>query len=201
MTSKATELKAVMQYLLDRGMPVTTADEPELLARIEGFASASAKQEHKVKSATFYAYRVDLDDYDVHGVFRDGKTSKSPVLCEGTLDEVYRCATLVSMSKPFSYAIFNGNGEVAQMLDRSDISLAVYTVTEDLNNPDAQKVWDVSGKAASVSSGVYRWPHIAQDLAKARHLLRHSVPTYSAGTALILVAVLHTGEILWRQSI
>lgn len=199
MSSKVIEMNAVADYLREIGMRVDAEVEGEILARLEGFASARAKLAHEKNAALFFAYRVDLDDYNSHGVFKDGKTRKVDALCEGTLDTVYQYALALSDEQPYNYAVFNGNGELKHMLMNSRVALAVHTTVGAIKNVEAELLSEFSEGADQVSGQVHRWNHVAEDIARARQHLRLSKPYLAKDTTAIVVTVQHTGKILWRQ--
>jgi hypothetical protein len=194
-----TGINAVMEYLTEIGLRADSEVKDEIRARLEGFESARAQRANETNSKTFYAYRVDLDDYNAKGVFVGGKTRDVPALCEGTLDTAYQFALAESINSPFNYAVFDGNGQLLHMLSQSDVGLAVYTSVGPVTNPDADIVSDLAKVVTLVSASVYRWNHVAEDIAKAREALRCSKPPALPGESAIIVTVQHSGKILWRQ--
>ena len=201
MTSNDSVLKAVLQHMVDRGLTVDANDEAELLARIEGHASASAKQQSEANSRRFSAHRVDLADYNAHGVFSGKKSWATTPAFEGSDNEVYQQAVSESLNTRLPVVIFDGNGKLTSLFDKTEVDLAVYVTLGSLKNPDAEKVAQLADDVEQISGGVRKWNHAAQDIEKGyRLLLRRSSPE-AAGQSQVVVAVQHTGQILHRLSV
>lgn len=201
MTSKESVLKAILQHMVDRGVAVNGSDEVELLARIEGYESAVAKQLHEENSRMFYAHRVDLADYDAHGVFKGRKSYDTPAFFVGADNDVYQRALRESLDTRLPVAILDGNGQMTNLFDRPDVDLAVYVTLGALKNPEAEKVADLADDLEQISGAVRKWNHAAQDIAKARHLLLRRRMPDNAGQTQVVVAVQHTGKVVWRQTV
>lgn len=197
------ETKAVQritEYLAGRGFELTEQDKAEIHARVVGHESAEALQLSNERAKVFYAYRGDLHDFDTTGHFSGKATCAAPALCEGPKDHVLRYAFLEAQASKFFVVVFDGNGKLCEMFDKSELPLIAYRTQGLLKNPDAANRDELAEDDTLVDAQMFSWTAVGRALAYARNNVAADRPE-PPGQALLYVLEDGNQKVLWRERI
>lgn len=192
----------VIDYLATRGFVASELDKSEILARMNGYASAEEEKAHAQRAGQFAAYVGVLEDFDADRYFSGVATLATTPLCHSVDKE-----TAIQAAKSHAHetgwfaAVYDGNGRLVELLDPiRDSDIAVYSGLDSaISNPEVAKFKDlVSDEEFNLEdAGLLTWRGVGGLLAWMRENPRDNQQGVDA--KLFVVAVGDVGRnILWR---